>query len=412
MDNSQKKQGPLQGITILDLTIAMAGPLCTQRLGEMGADVIKIEAPGGGDFSRHAPMADVTKFGDATCYVTLNQNKRSLVLDLKSQEGKDTLYQLVKQADILVQNFRPRVAAKLGIDFKTLSTINPALIVGSISGYGSDGPMKDRPGQDLLLQAFTGLTMHGGREDDLPLPSPLYMVDVTASHMLSEGVLAALISRAKTQKGQEVSVTMLGAIMEMQCQEITTWLASESPPKRSKAPHVSIYQEPPYGIYQCQSGYFAIAQADLSVLANALKVPKLEELKSNRPAQSSLEDMCDWRDQVYFVVADSLKAESAEHWDTLLTPLGVWCNVVNSYKEFLSHPQTVPHITTVEHPIGGKYQAVSPAIRFSDVSSAHITPAPLYGEHSIEVLADFGFTTEATQKLVEKGIVHANNDRK
>ncbi|CCN84122.1 putative Formyl-CoA oxalate CoA-transferase [Vibrio nigripulchritudo SFn27] len=408
MENSNSNKGPLQGIKVLDLTIAMAGPLCTQRLGEMGADIIKIEAPGGGDFSRHAPMADVTKFGDATCYVTLNQNKRSLVMDLKSEEGRNALYRLVKQADVLVQNFRPRVAKKLGIDFESLSAINPSLVVGSISGYGSEGPMKDRPGQDLLLQAFTGLTMHGGREDGLPMPSPLYMVDVTASHMLCEGVLAALIARSRTQVGEEVSVTMMGAIMEMQCQEIATWFASDTPPKRSKAPHVSIYQEPPYGIYQCQSGYFAIAQADLSVLAQALEKPELETLKSQRPSQSDIDDMCEWRDQIYFLVADTLKTRSAQDWDELLTPLGVWCNVVNSYQEFLSHPQTAPHITTIEHPIGGKYKAVSPAIRFGEKSRSDLTHAPLYGEHSVEVLTEFGFSKEETQTLLEQQVIHAN----
>ena len=154
-DHTPPNQGPLTGLKVLDLTIALAGPMCTQRMGEMGADVIKIEAPGGGDFSRYSTMAGVTKFGDATTFVTLNRNKRSLILDLKSDAGRAVLYRMVRDADVLVQNFRPRVAVKLGIDYATLSAINPRLVYGSISGYGEDGPMKDRPGQDLLVQSDT-----------------------------------------------------------------------------------------------------------------------------------------------------------------------------------------------------------------------------------------------------------------
>ncbi len=166
------RKGPLDGLKVLDLTIAMAGPMCTQRLGEMGAEIVKIEAPGGGDFSRHAPMAGVTRFGDAVCFVTLNRMKRSLVLNLKSDEGRAILYRMVAGADVLVQNYRPHVAEKLGIDYATLSAINPRLVVGAITGYGWEGPMKDRPGQDLLLQCFTGLTFNGGVAGGLPAASP------------------------------------------------------------------------------------------------------------------------------------------------------------------------------------------------------------------------------------------------
>src|SRR5690606_2509631 len=196
--------GPLAGLRVLDLTIALAGPMCSQRLGEMGANIIKIEAPGGGDFSRYSTMAGITKFGDATTFVTLNRNKRSLILDLKAEAGREALYRMVRDADVLIQNFRPRVAGRLGIDYATLSAINPRLVYGSISGYGEDGPLKDRPGQDLLLQSFAGLTLNGGRASELPHPSPLYMVDVSASHLLTEGVLAALVARGVTGRGQEI----------------------------------------------------------------------------------------------------------------------------------------------------------------------------------------------------------------
>ena len=401
-------RGPLEGIVVLDLTIAMAGPLCTQRLGEMGATVIKIEAPGGGDFARYAPMAGVTKFGDATCFVTLNRNKKSLVLNLKSDEGRDLFYRLAKQADVLVQNYRPRVAAKLGIDYPTLSAINPRLVYGSISGYGDEGPMKDRPGQDLLLQSFTGLTMNGGEKSGLPHPSPLYMVDVTASHMVCEGVLAGLVARATSGKGQEIKVSMMGAIMEMQTQEITSFLEANKPPVRGQTPQVSIYQEPPYGIYVCREGYLSIAQADLNILADHLDLPDLKQLKTSRPPQTRPDQVAEWRDQIYKIVAAKLAGMPAKHWDGLLSDLGIWCMVVNSYEDFLQHEQASTMIVDMHHSVGGPYKAVAPAIRFSDNPAPSLFQAPLYGADTIEVLSGFGLEKTEIDILIRNETVISN----
>ncbi|UPH72826.1 CoA transferase [Abyssibius alkaniclasticus] len=384
----------------------MAGPLCTQRMGEMGAEVIKIEAPGGGDFARHAPMAGVTKFGDSTCFVTLNRNKKSLVLDLKSAEGRAVLYDLVRQADVLIQNFRPRVADKLAIDYDTLSKINPKLVYGSISGYGNDGPMKDRPGQDLLLQSFTGLTMNGGTARGLPQASPLYMVDVTASHMMCEGVLAALVARISTGRGQQVNVTMMGAIMEMQCQEITSYLEADSPPRRGETPQVSTYQEPPYGIYICAANtFFSIAQADLAVLAKALDLPILAEIKAARPPQADGEAVAAWRDRIYEILSAKLLTQTARHWDALLSELGIWCIVVNDYESFLKHPQSQGNLTKMKHPQGGEYSAVAPAISFSDAPKPELFAAPRYGADSRTILSAHGFDAARIDALVASGAV-------
>lgn len=399
-------RAPLAGLRVLDLTIAMAGPLCTQRLGEMGAGITKIEAPGGGDFSRHSPMAGITKFGDAVCYVTLNQNKRSLVLDLKSPEGRKTLYRMVAKADVLVQNFRPKVAGKLGIDYKTLSAINPRLVYGSISGFGDQGPMKDRPGQDLLLQSFTGLTLNGGRSGDLPQASPLYMVDVAASHMACEGVLAALVARSITGKGQEVKVSMLAAIMEMQCQEITSYLAAEEPPVRGTSPQVSIYQEPPYGIYKCSEGFLAIAQADLDLLADTLDLPEIKALNASRPATARGAAVAVWRDAIYNAIADRLTSDAAVYWDGLLDLRGIWCAVVNNYDTFLNHAQTRGRLVDVKHPVGGAYKSVAPAIWFSDDPSPRRSPAPLYGADSQAVLESYGFGEGEIAALNQIGAIH------
>jgi crotonobetainyl-CoA:carnitine CoA-transferase CaiB-like acyl-CoA transferase len=396
---------PLAGLKVLDLTIALAGPMCTQRMGEMGADVIKIEAPGGGDFSRHSIMAGITKFGDATTFITLNRNKRSLILDLKSDTGREVLYRMVKDADVLVQNFRPRVASKLGIEYGTLSAINPRLVYGSISGYGEDGPMKDRPGQDLLMQCFTGLTMNAGRASGLPHPSPLYMVDVSASHLLTEGVLAALVARSVTGRGQEIKVTMVSAIMEMQIQELTSFMSTEAPPTRSESPQVSIWMEPPYGIYTCgDGGHLAMAQTDLNLLADVIDVPGLKTFKASRPKQTDSKALMRWRDDIYEAVDSRLKADAVAHWDRLLTEHGIWCGGVNDYAAFLAHPQTQRYLTMMTHSKGGEYRTVAPAIGFSDYPSPALRGSPRYGEHSRDVLREAGFSSVEIEKLVTDGV--------
>ena len=405
--NDPLNRGPLTGLKVLDLTIALAGPMCTQRMGEMGADIVKIEAPGGGDFSRYSTMAGITKFGDATTFITLNRNKRSLILDLKSDKGREALYRMVKDADVLVQNFRPRVASKLGIDYATLSAINPRLVYGSISGYGEDGPLKDRPGQDLLLQSFAGLTMNAGRASELPHPSPLYMVDVSASHLLTEGVLAALVARSTTGRGQEIKVTMLSAIMEMQVQELTSYMATAAPPTRSQSPQASIWMEPPYGIYACSDGHLALAQVDLNVLADVIEVPVLKTLKTSRPKQTDSKNLMQWRDDIYDAVAARLSTNTVAHWEALLTEHGLWCGMVNDYASFLAHPQTQRYLTTMSHKKGGEYRTVAPAIRFSEQPAPVLRGSPGYGAHSRELLLEWGFTPEEVDSLFDEKVAVA-----
>jgi crotonobetainyl-CoA:carnitine CoA-transferase CaiB-like acyl-CoA transferase len=192
---------------------------------------------------------------------------------------------------------------------------------GSISGYGEEGPLKDRPGQDLPVQSFTGLTMNAGRASALPHLSPLYMVDVSASHLLTEGVLAALVARSVTRLGQEIKVSMVSAIMEMQIQELTSHKSTDAPPTRSAS---LIWMEPPYGIYPCKNGdHVAMAQTDLERLAEVIAVPVLAQLKTSRPAQADSVALMQWRDDIYNAVASRLLDETAQHWDLLLTEHGI-----------------------------------------------------------------------------------------
>ena len=313
----------------------------------------------------------------------------------------------MRDADVFIQNFRPRVASKLGIDYATLRELNPRIVYAGISGYGEDGPLKDRPGQDLLLQSFTGLTMNAGSVSGLPHPSPLYMVDTSASHLACEGILAALVARGRTGQGQEVKVSMIGAIMEMQIQELTSYLSTDAPPQRSESPATSIWMEPPYGIYACASGHLALAQADIEALGEVIGVPALAELKAARPPQAEIAALGKWRDRIYDAIAARLVTADVLHWDVLLTAHGLWCGVVNDYESFLAHPQTQQYLTRISHPLGGEYTTVAPAIRFSDDPSPQLWAAPGYGAHTVEVLEQAGFSKAEIDALLASRVAVA-----
>ncbi|WP_257098568.1 CaiB/BaiF CoA transferase family protein [Pseudovibrio flavus] len=397
---------PLDGVIVLDLTLALAGPLSTQRLGEMGAQVVKIEAPEGGDFSRYVPIGELNSFGDSTAFVMMNRQKKSVSINFKDPEGLKTFYRLVAKADVIVQNFRPGVAERLGVDFDTLKHLNSELVYVSISGYGTEGPMKGRPGQDLLLQSFCGLTMNGGSKGGNPQPSPVFMVDVTASHLATEAVLAGLLKAKKSGQPQFAQVSMLGGMMEMQLQEISTYLAHETPPERTEFDSSSIWMGPPYGIHRTADGFLAMAQCDLEELAVYLESAELLKLAKNPKPVSDIESHRLWRDAIYSELERVFATRSAIEWDAYLSPKNVWCMVVQDYKTFLAHPQTQQYLCTMSHPVHGTYTTPKPAIQFNGLEEPQLTPAPLYAADTREVLQDFGFSSQEVTNLEENGAVY------
>lgn len=396
---------PLAGITVLDLTIALSGPLCTQRLGEMGAEVIKIEAPAGGDFSRYNIVGDCRAFGDSTAFVMMNRNKKSVAIDLKSAAGREVFYSLVKDADAVVVNFRPGVTRRLGIDYPVLQALNPRLVYVSITGYGDSGPLATRPGQDLLLQSFSGLTFNAGRRNGHPVACPPFVADVIASHAATEAVLAGLFKAARTGKGQEATLSMLGGIMEMQLQEISTFLAHDHPPDRVDYPSATVWMPPPYGIHATAEGYLALAQCDLALLGALLDSGELITLAGEAPGSGQPEAYADWKDRVYRLLGQLFAAKSASVWDRYLNEHGVWCMKVLNYAQFLAHPQTQPYLTQVNHGVYGDYTTVKPVIDFTGVEPAELTGAPAYAADTRRVLKARGFTQRQLDQLQASGAI-------
>lgn len=385
----------LNGVKVLDLTIAMAGPLATSRMSDLGAEVIKVESPAG-DFSRQWPIDGYRHGQESSAFLMLNRGKRGICLDLKQDASKAVLHRLVERSDILVQNFRPRVAAKLGIDFETLHRINPKLVYVSISGYGDEGPMVDRPGQDLLVQSFSGLAFNAGTDDGLPHPSPVYMVDTCASHLATEAALAGYIEALRSGCGRQFKVSLLAAALEIQIQEISTYLNTGRLAPRSERPFASVYMEPPYGIYRTADGFLAIAQARFPALAEAFSDPSLANLGEIAPPHADTAARRAWRDKVATQIAAHIGAHRTDELISRLTPLDIWVNPVHSYADLAAHPQFAPFVTEIEH-AGGPYRTLAPAIDTGE--RRKLGTAPRLGEHTDEVLADLGFDIEARQTL-------------
>lgn len=401
MSKAKRKSAVLRGVRVLDLTLAMAGPLATSRLSDLGAEVVKVESPAG-DFSRLWPIDGFWHGNESSAYLMLNRGKRSLCLDLKKPEASAAIRKLIETSDILVQNFRPRVAAKLGIDYASAHKINPKLVYVSISGYGDTGPMVDRPGQDLLVQSFSGLTFNGGSGDGLPAPSPVYMVDTCASHLASEAALAGYIEAQRTGIGRQFKVSLLAAALEIQIQEVSTFLNTGRIAPRSGYPFASVYMEPPYGIYRTKDGFIAIAQAKFPALAEAFGDPEMVKLGESAPAHADVDARRRWRDSVAARVAPYFEAKTTQELIDLLTPRDIWVNPVQTYADLAKHPQFENFVTEIDH-AGGRYKTLAPSIDTGEARD--LETAPRLGEHSDDVLADLGFAKAEIAALRAAGAV-------
>lgn len=389
----------LKDIRVLDCSIAMAGPFAAQRLGDMGADVIKVE-PTSGEWQRHASAGGATGNRINVSFLSLNRNKRSLAIDLKSPEGKAVLLDLVKEADVFLQNYRPGVAERLGVDYATLSAINPRLIYVSMSGYGEDGPYRAYPGQDLLLQGMSGAMLSAGAEGMPPSPAGQYLVDAVTAYTAFEGALAALFHRERTGEGQLVQVNMLDAITTIQMQELSVFTVGGKPQARSAKPHAHSYIRAPYGVFATADGYMTLAMASLRTLGQVLDDPFFAELDEERDGWTQ-------RDAIFARVKTHLIGQSTAHWLETFRAADIWCGPVYGYADLIDDPQIRHNGTFVEydHATEGRVKVPGFPIRFSKTPSAITRGAPLVGEHSRDVLAEIGRSADEIAQLIESGVV-------
>lgn len=391
--------GVLSGIRVLDCSIAMAGPFAAQRLGDLGADVVKVE-PTTGEWQRHVAAGGASGNRVNVSFLSLNRNKRSLAVDLKSEDGKKVLLDLVKTADVFLQNYRPGVAKRLGVDYETLSKLNPRLVYVSMSGYGEDGPYVNRPGQDLVLQGMSGAMLSAGREGEPPTAAGQYLVDAITAYTAFEGALAALFHRERTGEGQLVQVNMLDAITTIQMQELSVYTVGGKPQQRSAEPHAHVYIRAPYGAFATSDGFIIVAFPKPKTLGEVI----------GEDSFLTMDDEVDtWarRDEIFAKTRDRLKTRTSAEWLELLRAADIWCGPVYGYADLVDDEQIKHNGTFVdyEHPTEGRVKTPGFPIKFSKTPSSVERGAPVTGQHTQEILKEAGYDDAAIASLVANGAV-------
>ncbi|MCK1487907.1 CoA transferase [Bradyrhizobium sp. 193] len=383
----------LEGIVVLDLTGYIAGPYGSALLGDVGAEIIKIEAPCG-DTLRQYPSSLKE---ESRAFLGVNRNKRSIVLNLKRDEGRAAFYRLVEQADVVVHNFRPSVPRSLGIDYETLRSRRPDLIYCSVTGYGESGPLRDHPGYDTMLQCFTGLAVMQGGGAGQPKILNGSIVDYYAASMVAFGVSSALVHRLRTGEGQHVKVSLLRSAMALAAGRFI-WAASE--PRDANRDWGASYAR----IYPTREGYLylqAPSPAFWKHLCEALGFPELAE----DPRYDSLKKRDDRSGEIIPIIENALKQHTAREWEQLMYGK-VPCIAVRKIEEMFDHPQILAEGLVVEHehPRVGKYLSLSRAVEMG-IGGGSSGRAPMLGEHTDEVLARFGFRKDEIAELRASGAV-------
>ena len=392
--------GALDGIVVLDFTQLLQGPYATQMLGDMGAEILKIEPPTG-DWMRNFALNNLYLSGQSVSFLAFNRNKRSVCLNLKQAEGVEVIRRLAARADLVIENFRPGVMDRLGIGYAALSAINPRLIFCSSSGWGSSGPYVSRPGQDLLVQAMSGLPFLNGRADDPPVGIGLGIADIAAALHIVYGVLAALYSRERTGKGQKVEVSLFNSLLTFVNQEISTYLNGGGLPQRSQSGNnPAPYNGAPYGMYRTSDGYIAIAMNALNKLSALIGVSGYEHLSSNNVMEN--------RDTINREFAAAFRQQTTAIWLEKLLAEDIWCSPVYTFADLETDPQVAHNGMIVEytHPTAGGVRTLGLPIQFSGTPSDIRMPAPLLGEHTVDVLLEFGgYSPADLQALQAQGVI-------
>lgn len=390
----------LDGITILDFSHLLQGPFATQLLGDLGANVIKIERAGPGDLFRSMTFfAKWVGEGESPNFLAWNRNKRSIALNLKSPEVRRIILKMAETADVVVQNFRPGVMARMGYGYDDFRAVNPGIVYCSGSGYGEDGPYVDRPGQDMLIQGLAGLAMNTGRGDGPPIPAGAGLADQIGAMNMVYGILGALLYRSRTGKGQKIEVNLLAGMMAHLNQEYVAVLnlGEDFQRPNSGIGHPGI--QAPFGIYETRDGhYVSIAMSPFHVLYGVLEAPHLAEY-------DDLGVLYDKRDEVWELVNAETRRFDRDDLLARLLAVDVWCAQVNDIRTAADDPQ-VRHMGMIagyEHPRGGHVRVVAPAIRMSETPPEISRPAPLVGQHGREILAEYGLSTDEIRALEAAG---------
>jgi crotonobetainyl-CoA:carnitine CoA-transferase CaiB-like acyl-CoA transferase len=390
----------LEGVRVLDFTQMMMGPWATQFLGDMGAEVIKVERPGSGEWERGLRAMGELLGGQSPFFLAMNRNKKSLTLNLKHPEAREIVLELARTCDLVTENFRPGVLDRLGMGYSDLAAVNPSLVYVAGTGYGPDGPYVDRPGQDLLVQSISGLAAYGGRRDDPPTPAGSSIVDAATALLLAFSAMVGLFHRQRTGQGQRIDVSLLGTAVALQCQELAAFMNLESRFERSQAGIGGAWLSAPFGIYRTADGHLALAMGSLAVLGELLGLPELAGYDTPERAWAE-------RDQVYRIIAGRLPERTTGDWLELLASRDVWCAPVQAFDEVVADPQVAHNelLASVDYPGVGEVRVVGMPARFSGTPGTIRLGPPTVGQHTDELLAGLGYPATEIQRLRREGCV-------
>jgi crotonobetainyl-CoA:carnitine CoA-transferase CaiB-like acyl-CoA transferase len=373
---------PLQGLVVLEFSQYLSGPSAGLRLADLGARVIKIERPIKGDAGRKLAIKNIWVDDNSLLFHTINRNKESFTADLKNADDIAAIHKLIAKADVVLHNFRPGVMEKTGLGYDAVKQINPRIIYAVISGYGKEGPWKNKPGQDLLLQSITGLAYTTGNGTNGPVPFGISIADILCGAQLVQGILAALIRRQKKNVGALIEISLLESMLDFQFELLTTYYASHQQPQRSKINNGHPLLSAPYGIYKTADGYLALAMMDIQKLSAAIACSGLENFSQQQAFAE--------RDAIKKILAVHIVTQKTAYWLSLLQEQDLWAMEVLDWEKMLQHEAyKILQMEQVIYAGDEKIFTTRCPIRINGEKLFADKPAPQLGEHNEKIKNDF-----------------------
>lgn len=390
----------LQGLRVLDLTRVLAGPYASMVLADLGAEVIKIENPEGGDDARgYGPFLN----GESVYFMSINRNKKSLSLNLKSEKGKEIFRQLVKEADIVLENFRPGTMEKLGLGYEELEKVNPRIIYAASSGFGHTGPYSQKAAYDLIVQGMGGIMSLTGFQDGPPTRVGASIGDITSGLFTVIGILAALHKRKETDQGQKVDVAMLDCQVAILENAIARFAVEGESPKPTGNRHPSIT---PFAVLQASDGYLVVAAGNDQLWKKWCSAVGRQDLAADSRFATNSDRTDNW-EALEPIMSDVIAERTVEEWLLLFEEAGVPCGPINDVAKVVEHPQVIAREMVVyqEHPVAGRVMIPGIPIKLSKTPGSIESPSPLLGEHSEMILQQLGLTDGQIQELKQQGVL-------